>query len=444
MVPGGILLAAGCGTGKTLTTLGAYARLKRDHPEARMLVIAPPPVCDVTWPTEIAQWLGDQVTVANLHAMTPAQRIKEALTGKSDISLVTYALLPSLIRSLIAAGDSPAMPWHIVVADEASVTKAGDSVTAQAVIALARRARRFWALSGTPMANTPSNLWAIMAGVTKGAEPWGDNYFRWRQRHYKQDPRIRWKWSLRPGAADAIKAAAEPHTLAISLRDVTDVPAESHVDARFEMPADTLAVYDALANTGVLTLPGRDPIPVDDDRVRLGMLHQLGNGFVMVNGGVIQLDTARVEFVRDLIGEDDLPTMVCVRYRHDLAMLRRWFPQLAALSGETPQADRADIIERWNTNRIPLLVISPQAAAHGLNLQHSECRRQIWMTNGWSHELYTQAVHRLVRTGQTRPITVIRTCAHRSLDDVILKALAGKRLNEADLLDRVRLMRKTP
>ncbi len=95
-------------------------------------------------------------------------------------------------------------------------------------------------------------------------------------------------------------------------------------------------------------------------------------------------------------------------------------------------------IDDWNAGRIPVAVIHPASAGHGLNLQAGGSTL-VWFGLTWSLELYQQTNARLWRQGQASQTVVIQhIVAKGTIDERIMKALAKKEMTQAALIDAVK------
>ena len=163
----------------------------------------------------------------------------------------------------------------------------------------------------------------------------------------------------------------------------------------------------------------------------------------MANGAVYSDDGKTVEFhsrkldaLEDLIeAQNGKPVLVAYWYRHDL---ERIMARLRQMGVKCARIDTADAIRRWNAKEIPVGLIHPASAGHGLNLQAGGCTL-IWFGLTWSLELYIQTNARLWRQGQVSRTVVIQHIITRgTIDERIMKALASKEVTQDSLIDAVK------
>lgn len=189
-------------------------------------------------------------------------------------------------------------------------------------------------------------------------------------------------------------------------------------------------VYDRLAQEMVVEL-GDEVIDAANAAVLAGKLTQLASGAIYTAAGdPIVVHGRKLDALEDLIeAANGNPVLVAYWWQHDLARIRERFPQARQLK---TSAD----IEAWNGGEIPLGLIHPASAGHGLNLQQGGSIL-IWYSLTWSLELYQQTNARLYRQGQTKPVTITHIATKDSIDQRILSALESKNMTQSALIDAV-------
>ena len=158
----------------------------------------------------------------------------------------------------------------------------------------------------------------------------------------------------------------------------------------------------------------------------------------MANGAVYddrhtghQIHDRKLDALEDLIeAANGRPVMVCYWFRHDLERIRRRFPTVRELK-------TAKDIEDWNVGKIPVALVHPASAGHGLNLQYGGCTL-VWFGLTWSLELYQQTNKRLHRQGQRDTVVIHHIVADGTIDELVLAALHRKDKTQAALIAAVK------
>ncbi len=189
--------------------------------------------------------------------------------------------------------------------------------------------------------------------------------------------------------------------------------------------------YDELKNDLVLQLHG-DEITAANAATLTGKLSQLANGAIYSDDGkIIEFHDRKLDALEDIIeAANGKPLLVAYWFRHDLERIRRRFNVREIKTS----ADIAD----WNAGNIPVAVIHPASAGHGLNLQAGGSTL-VWFGLTWSLELYQQTNARLWRQGQeSRTVVIQHIIAANTIDGQILDALKRKDKTQAALIAAVK------
>ena len=124
------------------------------------------------------------------------------------------------------------------------------------------------------------------------------------------------------------------------------------------------------------------------------------------------------------------PLLVAYQFKAELAMLKAAFPQARTIDSSP------DVIRQWNAGNVPMLLVHPRSAGHGLNLQHGG-HTMVWTSLPWSLEEYQQTNKRLARSGQKNPVVIHHLIAPGTVDKAVVDALTGKRSVQDALLSHL-------
>jgi hypothetical protein len=126
--------------------------------------------------------------------------------------------------------------------------------------------------------------------------------------------------------------------------------------------------------------------------------------------------------------------LVCYWYKHDHRRIQEY---LAAGGIRTRDLKDDRDIADWNAGIIPVALISPASAGHGLNIQQGG-HILIWFSLVWSLELYQQTNARLWRQGQKEVVTIHHLVTKDSIDEQVLSALKRKDVTQQNLINAVK------
>ena len=153
-------------------------------------------------------------------------------------------------------------------------------------------------------------------------------------------------------------------------------------------------------------------------------------------GEVLPVHDQKLDALEDIIeAAGGKPILVAYWFKHDL---KRIEDRLKKLKVPYSRMDTTDSIKRWNAGMLPVGLIHPASAGHGLNLQSGgSCI--VWYGLTWSLELYQQTNARLWRQGQTAETVVVQHIVTKgTIDERILKALQTKDKSQSALIDAVK------
>lgn len=417
----------GMGLGKTIITLTAVWELLLDYfTVSRVLVIAPLRVARDTWPAEAAKWDHLDGLSVSVAVGSKADRL-DALAKSAMVTVINRENIPWLVGHY---GD--AWPFDMVIIDELSSFKNHRAKRFTSLVKTRPHVKRWVGLTGTPAANGLMDLWAEFRLLDGGARL-GRFITRYRDRWFTPDKRNGMQvftYKPREGAEDEIYEAIADMTLSMRTTDHLQLPGLTVTTQIVNLGTRERKIYDRLKADMVIDLDGQT-VDASNAAALSGKLLQLASGAVYdEHGQIVEVHSAKLDALEDLIeAANGQPLLVAYWYRHDLERIKTRFPQARELK---TSAD----ITAWNDGEIPLALIHPASAGHGLNLQAGG-HLLVWFSLTWSLELYQQTNARLYRQGQREPVTITHLATVGTLDEAVLAALDAKDTTQAALIDAV-------
>ena len=418
-----------CGLGKTSITLTALNDMMFDRFEVhKVLIIAPIRVCRNSWAAEIEKWDHLKGMTYSLVLGSRDQRLA-ALRQKAELSIITRENVQWLI-------ESSGMPFDfdMVVIDELSSFKNHQSKRFKALRKVRPFVKRIVGLTGTPCSNGLMDLWAEFRLLDMG-QRLGRFITQYRNTFFLPDKRngqIIYSYKPMPGAEDAIYGQISDITISMKSTDHLKMP--ELVSTRYEVYLSDAEAdrYEELKQALILQLPDGE-VTAANAAALTGKLAQLANGAIYADtGDTIEFHDRKLDALEDIIeSANGKPILVAYWFRHDLQRIKKRFDVRELKSSK----DIAD----WNGGKIPVAVIHPASAGHGLNLQAGGSTL-IWFGLTWSLEFYQQTNARLWRQGQSSGTVVIQHIITKdTIDERILKALEAKDRTQAALIDAVKV-----
>ena len=423
-----VALLLDMGMGKTVSTLTAINELMFDRFEVhKVLVIAPLRVALSTWRDECEMWehtrhLRISVAVGDLRTR------EAALAEDADIYVVNRDVVKWLVGYYRAK-----WPFDMVVVDESSSFKNPASQRFRALRKVRPLIRRIVLLTGTPAPNGLMDLWSQLYLLDRG-ERLGRTLTEYRERYFRpgqQSGHIVYSYDARPGAEQEIFRRIGDICVSMKSEDYLTLPPLIQNVVRVQLPEAAARRYREMERELVLSIGDADITAVSAAALSNKLL-QMANGAVYdTEGKVVKLHDAKAEALDEIIScNEGKSVMVIYSYRHDLERLRKKYPKARELK-------TAEDIRDWNAGRIPLLLVHPQSAGHGLNLQHGG-HIVVWYGLTWSLEAYQQTNKRLHRPGQTEPVMLHHLVAKGTIDEDVMRALEGKAAGQESMLDAVK------
>lgn len=416
------------GLGKTVITLTAVAELMHDRFEVgHVLVIAPLRVARDTWPAEAAKWDHLSGLVVSPIVGTARQR-REALHRSADVHVINRENLVWLLDELEGR-----WPFDMVVIDELSSFKSRATKRFKAMLRARAATSRIVGLTGTPAPNGLLDLWPQFRILDEG-ERLGKHVTKYRERFFVPDKRNGqqiFTWRPRPGAERDIYRLIGDITVSMRTCDHLQLPELTTTTFDVALAEGDRKVYAKLRDELVLQLDGAE-IDATNAAVLGNKLLQLASGAIYdEDGAVHELHARKLEALEDVVeAANGKPVLVAYWFKHERARILQHFAQAVAL-------ETSEDFRRWNDRRIPLALIHPASAGHGLNLQ-SGGSTLVWFTSPWSLELYQQTNARLHRQGQSEPVTITHLVVPGSVDEHVLAALGRKDTGQSALIDAVK------
>lgn len=442
-------LFAGCGLGKTAMTLGASDRLFRDGALKGLLVVAPIRVCNITWPSEVALW--DEfswMTVANLRTK---EGMEAWMRGKAHIYTINYEALPMFSHKYLVNKKRKDLPACTVVYDELSKAKNHASVRINDFRRHWEKFERHWGLTGTPSPNSRLDLFAQYRLLDNGKRL-GTAFTKFRQQYFYAVDRDQMTWQLMKGQENIIEQLVQDMTLVLKSSDWLKIEDTEVIDIEVSLPDNVKAMYKKLSKE-LLLLIDQHKINAVNAAVLVNKLTQLTSGAIytglresvnlitgeieMLPSETVILHDHKLKAVRQIFKEQrGKPLMVAYQYKHEEERLRKEFPQAVCFSDAKTPKQQDEIADAWNAQMIPMLIVSPSAAGHGLNLQFGGTDI-VWFSLNWSRELYDQLNARLARKGQLGFPRIFRLLCSKTIDEAVAETLRKKGDDQTNLMDAI-------
>lgn len=385
----------GMGTGKTKAGLWAWDYLYSIGAAKKLLVLAPLSTLKFTWGREVFATLPHRKYTV-LHG-TKAQRLARLQDPEPDIYIINHDGVRTVkdeIEKLVADG-----VIDTLILDELSVYRNAKAERTKLMVGFASKFTYVWGMTGSPMPNEPTDVWALAKIITPHTVP---KYFR----SFRDELMLKITQFKYVPKQDATQKAFDVMTPAVryTLDDILELPEEVTQTIEVDMGPKQAKIYKALADTCHAMLE-RNEVNAANAGALLVKLMQVATGWVYdEKKNVVALDgDERIDALIDAIGAAEGKVLVFTPFKHTLAgisaALTKAGIEHATVSGDTPAGERADIFNLFqNTTKFKVIAAHPATMAHGLTLTAANV--VIWFAPITSLEIFEQANARIRRVGQ--------------------------------------------
>lgn len=413
------------GLGKSVITLTALWSLLLDSFDVgKVLVVAPKRVAENTWPTELKKWEHLDGLTWSLVLGSEKDR-RAALQRRAKIYIINRENVTWLV-------DNYRWDFDTLVIDELSSFKSSKAQRFRALKRVRPRINRVIGLTGTPQPNGLLDLWPQMYLLDMG-QRLGRFVGGYRERFFLPDKRNReviYSYKPKEGAEEKIYELISDICISMKAADYLDMPELVASRVEVQMNAKEQKLYEGFERDMVLHLKDGDLDAVNVAALS-GKLVQMANGAVYgENRKVHHIHDRKLDALEDIIeAANGKPLLVAYWYKHDLERIRQRF--------EVRTIDTPKDIADWNEGKIPVALIHPASAGHGLNLQDGGSTI-VWFGLTWSLELYQQLNARLWRQGQKHTVVIQHIVAAGTHDEDIMNALEKKDMSQTALIAAVK------
>lgn len=414
-----------CGLGKTVITLTAIWELLLDYFEIRrVLVIAPFRVSRDTWSGELEKW--NHLSGIEMSLVLGSEKERRAALNKG---VNVYVINRENVEWLV---ENYRWDFDMVVIDELSSFKSHKAKRFKALKKVRPVVKRIVGLTGTPAPNGLIDLWAEI-GILDMGQRLGRFIGGYRERFFVPDKRSRemvFSYKPREGAEETIYGLISDICISMKAVDYLEMPECIYNQVEVAMSDQEMKLYGQLEKDMLLPFADGD-IDAVNAAALSGKLMQMANGAVYdENGNVKHIHDRKMEALEDLIeAANGKPVLIAYWYKHDLDRIKKRV--------DAVELDTAEDMQKWNAGEIPVAVIHPASAGHGLNLQAGGSTL-IWFGLTWSLELYQQTNARLWRQGQKETVVIHHLVAKDTLDEKVMLALEKKDCGQSALVEAVK------
>ena len=404
------------GTGKTASSIWAADYLMNQGKVNRVLVICPLSIMDSAWRNDLFSFAMHRTVDV---AYGAKEKRKKIINSGAEFVIINYDGV-EIVKDEIANGG-----FDLFIVDEATHYKNVQTKRWKTLNRIIGEDDWLWMMTGTPAAQSPLDAYGLAKMVNPLSVPrffgsWRD-IVMWKVTQFKYKPK--------ETAKDTVYKALQP-AIRFTKEECLDLPDMVYAKRFVEMTPQQKKYYETLRKQMVMQVAGED-VTAANAAIGLNKLLQISTGALYTDeGDTIQFDIKnRYQVLKEVIDESSQKVLVFVPFRHTIDLLSEKLQQDNVTSeiirGDVSAPNRTEIFRRFQSDRDPrVLIIQPQAAAHGVTL--TAANTVVWWGPTSSLETYAQANARVHRSGQKHKCTVIQLAGsnaekriYRLLDDRI-------------------------
>ena len=412
------------GAGKSVCAGSAMSELIRMNVVNRCLILAPKRVTTDVWPQEFEKW--EQLDLDIAVCTGNVEQRMDVIRGNTKFVVMNYENIEWLFFTF---GVDLFEEWGFdaLIVDESTRMKNASGVRFKALAKYLRRFMFRWALTGSFSTGDLNAIYGQVFIIDQGKRL-GKSYSRFRATYFEKTGPMAWQWEARPNALDEILDKISDIAIIIPDYAYADqLPPLIKVPLVAKLPKKVRAQYDELEQEFVEEFDDSE-VMVPTAGVLVNKLQQIANGFIYdEQKNPMYLHDAKVDVLSDLVdSRGGEPLLVCYRYQFDLDMIRAAYPDAPHIGSGVTDWAASVYINQWNKGNYPLMLIHPQSAGHGLNLQaggNAIC----WYGHTYSLEQFEQTNARLRRQGQDADqVWCYQIVTENTVDDAVLERVADR------------------
>jgi SNF2 family DNA or RNA helicase len=386
------------GTGKTASVIWASDYLMKAAIIKRVLIVCPLSIMQSAWQNDLFKFAVHRTVEV---AYGSAEKRNKIANSKAEFVIINYDGLPAIAEAAINS-----KMFDLVVIDEANAYKNVQTKRWKLMRKLITPDTWLWMLTGTPAAQSPVDAYGLGKLCVPNRAPrfFGD------YRDSVMQALGPFRWAPRPNAEKIVFEMLQP-AIRFEKSQCLDLPDVTFVNRDAPLTPQQRKYYKELKNQMLMEAAGEE-ISSINAAAKMNKLLQISCGSVYTDSGaVVDFDVSnRLNVVEEVIDEASHKVLVFVPFRHTITLLNDHLTKAGIkcdmIHGDVQVRNRTAIFKRFQEGSdLKVLIIQPQAAAHGVTLTAADTI--IWYAPTTSTETYLQANARINRPGQRNPMTIV-------------------------------------
>jgi len=413
------------GTGKTLSALWAADYLMNRGDVRRVLILCPLSIMHSAWMGDIGNSIIHRSAVVAHHAQS-SRRI-EMIQQKYEIVIANYDGLNLIANEINNDGR-----FDLVIVDEANAYKNPSTRRWKALASIIKPETYLWMMTGTPASQSPVDAY----GLARLVNPNGVPKFQTAWRDKVMNKITMFKWAPKPDAREKVFMALQP-AIRFSKAQCLDLPPVITVTREVPMTPQQNKYYRLLKEQMLAQAAG-ETISAVNAGVVVSKLLQISCGAAYTDDReVVEFDAApRLSVLGEILEETSRKVIIFALFRSSIDTIVTHLTKqgygVGQIHGDVTASKRGQIINDFQTtDNIRVLVLQPQATAHGITLTAADT--VVFFGPLMSVEQYVQCIARADRKGQDSDKVTVVHIESSPIEKKLFKAMNTK-VNDSILL----------
>lgn len=410
------------GYGKTKMCLDIIMRANK---KPRVLLISTKKIVENTWQAEINKWYKDQISYTYITGdLTSKERLKRANMGTDILGINTESIIWYLKNttpvtrktyrrtSVVEHHDGYELldRFDLIILDEVSLFKNSQSERFKAIKRFTHKMKNVIALSASPTPKNIEDIWSIIY-LLDGGKRLGTSITKFRENYAIAEPLFNGgnKYTYTTQSVDHILSLVKD--IVVSEPEPAQPLYPEPVLKKLVIKPDdkTSQMLKDFKQHFILKLQGGKEVIALSKNQLITKINQIASGSIYTQSTTEHLNDLKLRVLLNRLKDIDTPVLLIYHYVFDLEKLKQ-IPNARVLQ------DPQDFID-WNNNKVPIGILSPYSAAHGLNLQDSDCKHIFWFSPIWDTDKWIQTNARVCRRGQKNIVTIYVMLLKESYDE---------------------------
>ena len=416
------------GTGKTLAALWTADYLMKTNRVRRCLILCPLSIMHSAWMQDLRNSVIHRSAIVAHH--TQATRRIEMVQGDYDFVITNYDGL-----NLIADEINNDGRFDLIIVDEANAYKNVSTKRWKSLQQILKPDTKLWMMTGTPASQSPLDAY----GLAKLVNPTGVPKFFTAWRDVTMNKVTMFKWIPKIDAQEKIHEALQP-AIRFTKAQCLDLPPVITETREVPLTPQQKKYYNMLKEQMLVKAAG-ETITAINAAAEVNKLLQISAGAAYTdNAEVVTFDCSpRLNVLMEALEETDRKVLVFAPYRHSIDTIYEYLTinnfKVEVIHGDIPATKRTRIFKQFQEEAEPrVLVIQPQAAAHGVTLTAADT--VVFWGPVMSTETYIQCCARSDRKGQDSDKVTVIHIQGSEIERKMFKRLA-ERVEDNNMLVRL-------